>query len=221
MQIVSKVNNSSSRQKIPYIVDSNYKKRECYPRNLNYPKFEKKILEILKQILKIYANKESLKETYNNATNKSNNLLLSVKKQIEIVDIKILDINKKIDKLYDDKLNDVLEEFDFTRISEKYIKEREKLENEKLAFTNKLQILQNQYCLKNIDNIQKMNYLINNFLEMKELNKSCLFRLIDKIEIDKDKNTFISFNFKPLNTTISNIDKFIEIKEILNIEKPI
>ena len=61
-----------------------------------------------------------------------------------------------------------------------------------------------------------MNKIINEFLEMKEISKSCLFRLIDKIEIDKDKNVFITFNFAPLNTINENIDEFIEIEEILN-----
>ena len=56
---------------------------------------------------------------------------------------------------------------------------------------------------------------------MKEVDKSYLFRLIDKIEIDKDKNVFISFNFAPLNTINENIDEFIEIEKILNAEKAI
>ena len=43
MQIVLKVNYHSNRPKIPYIVDSDYKKRNCYARNLNYLKFENKI----------------------------------------------------------------------------------------------------------------------------------------------------------------------------------
>ena len=64
-----------------------------------------------------------------------------------------------------------------------------------------------------------MNKAINEFLEMKEIDKSCLFRLIDKIEIDKDKNVFISFNFAPLNTINENIDEFIEIEEILQNDK--
>ena len=56
---------------------------------------------------------------------------------------------------------------------------------------------------------------------MKEIDKSCLFRLIDKIEIDKDKNVFISFNFSPLNTINENIDEFIEVEKILNNKKVI
>jgi hypothetical protein len=50
---------------------------------------------------------------------------------------------------------------------------------------------------------------------MNEIDKSYLFRLIDKIEIDKDKNVFITFNFAPLNVINENLDEFIEIDEVL------
>jgi hypothetical protein len=60
-----------------------------------------------------------------------------------------------------------------------------------------------------------MNKTINEFLEMNEIDKSYLFRLIDKIEIDKDKNVFITFNFAPLNVINENLDEFIEIDKVL------
>ena len=62
MQIVLKVNNNSNRPKIPYIVDSGYKKRNCYARNLNYLKFENKIIEIVRKVCKIYVNRSLLEK---------------------------------------------------------------------------------------------------------------------------------------------------------------
>ena len=78
------------------------------------------------------------------------------------------------------------------------------------------QALQGQQLDKNKKNDDKMNKLINEFLEMKEIDKSYLYRLVDKIEIDKDKNVFITFNFAPLNTISENIDDFIPIEKILD-----
>ncbi len=219
MQIVLKVNHNSNRPKIPYIVDAGYKKRGCYVRNLNYPKFEKRILEIVRQVCKIYADRTMLEETYKKVKDKSINIVKSVKKQIEVIDIKIANINKNLDKLYNDKLNGILQDTDFVRISGKFVNEREKLENGKKELTNRFQALQGQQSTKNTNNEEQMNKTINEFLEMKEINKSCLFRLIDKIEIDKDKNVFISFNFAPLNTINENIEEFIEIEEILKSDK--
>ena len=77
MQIVLKVNNNSNRPKIPYIVDADYKKRNCYARNLNYLKFENKIIEIVRKVCKIYVNRSSLEDTYKKAENKSIDILLA------------------------------------------------------------------------------------------------------------------------------------------------
>lgn len=221
MQIVLKVNHSSNRPKIPYIVDTGYQKRGCYVRNLNYPKFEKRILEIVRQVCRLYANRTKLEETYKKVKDKSIDLVASVKKQIETIDIKIADINKNLDSLYNDKLNGILTNIDFTRISAKFVNERDKLTNEKSELMDRFQSLQGQKSIKKKNDEEEMNKVINEFLEMKEIDKSCLFRLIDKIEIDKDKNIFISFNFAPLNTINENIDEFIEIKEILQNDKTI
>lgn len=219
MQIVLKVNHNSNRPKIPYIVDTGYQKRGCYVRNLNYPKFEKRILEVVRHICKIYVNRTMLEETYKKAKDKSIDIITSVKKQIEIIDIKIADINKNLDSLYNDKLNGILTDIDFTRISTRFVNERDKLTNEKSELMDRFQLLHGQQSIKNKNDEEQMNKIINEFLEMKELDKSCLFRLIDKIEIAKDKNVFISFNFAPLNTINENIDEFIKIEEILDGKK--
>lgn len=221
MQIVLKVNHNSNRPKIPYIVDTGYQKRGCYVRNLNYPKFEKRILEIVRQVCRIYANRTMLEETYKKVKDKSIDLVASVKKQIETIDMKIVDINKNLDSLYNDKLNGILLDTDFIRISGRFVKEREKLEDERKELTDRFQLLQGQKNIKNKNDEEQMSKTINEFLEMKEVDKSCLFRLIDKIEIDKDKNVFISFNFAPLNTINENIDEFIEVEKILNDENAI
>ncbi len=219
MQIVLKVNHSSNRPKIPYIVDTGYQKRGCYVRNLNYPKFEKRILEIVRQVCKIYVNRTMLEETYKKVKDKSVDLVVSVKKQIEAIDIKITNINKNLDSLYNDKLNGILTDIDFTRISARFVNEREKLTDEKSELMDRFQTLHGQQTIKSKNDEEQMNKTINKFLEMKEIDKSCLFRLIDKIEIDKEKNVFISFNFAPLNTINENIDEFIEVEKILNNKK--
>ena len=109
----------------------------------------------------------------------------------------------------------ILLEVDFIRISERFVKERTAIEERKKNLTDQLQNLQGQEHIKDKHGENKLDKLINEFLELEEINKSYLFRIIDKIEIDKDKKVFISFNFAPLNTICDNIDEFIEIEQIL------
>ncbi len=50
--------------------------------------------------------------------------------------------------------------------------------------------------MKNKENNKiEFNKIIDEFLRQDKLDKFCLYQLIDKIEIDKDKNVYIYFNF--------------------------
>lgn len=104
LQVVLKVHHGANRNKIPYIVDTDSKKRNCYTRNMNYPKFEKKIIDIVRKVCQIYANKSLLKESYQRVNQNSINMIDIVKKEIESLNSQIGVINDKLDKLYDDKL---------------------------------------------------------------------------------------------------------------------
>lgn len=215
MQIVIKNNNIKRRRDIPYIIDATYKSRNCYPRNINYPKFEKRILSTVEQICQIYADRDKLAEKYKKVNNKTVDIVSSIKKQIASLDVKINEINYKLDQVYDDKLNKVLPDSDFMRISQRYIKERNEVELKKEGLTDQLQALQGQQIIKNKNDEERMNETINDFLKMEKVDKACLFRLINKIEIDKNRNVFISFNFAPLNTINENLDEFIEFEKII------
>ena len=47
---------------------------------------------------------------------------------------------------------------------------------------------------------KELNELIENFLKFEKIDKMFLYRLISKIEVDKDKNIYIYFNFSKLSS---------------------
>ena len=70
-------------------------------------------------------------------------------------------------------------------------------------------------------------------MKLEKIDKIYLYRLINKIEIDKDKNVYIYFNFSKLNSINENftncyeqselqlvnansLDEFIKIEELIN-----
>lgn len=63
---------------------------------------------------------------------------------------------------------------------------------------------------------KELDKLIENFLKIEQINKIYLYRLINKIEIDKDKNVYIYFNFSKINSIKKNLDKFIKVEELIN-----
>lgn len=117
LQIVLKKNSKKNRTSHPYITCSDYKERNCYPLNINYEKFEKHIIYIVKKICQIYADKKIFYSIYEKYQNKTLDITEGFKKKIEKIEKEINLINANLDKMYMDKLRGVIFEEDYVRYS--------------------------------------------------------------------------------------------------------
>ncbi len=214
LQIVLKKNSKRNAKSHPYITCSDAKVRGCYPLNMNYEKFEKHIIYIVKKICQIYADKEIFYEIYEKYQNKTLDFREGNKKKIEQIDKAIFDINNDLDKMYMDKLKGVLQEEDYIRVSLKLKFERTKLNEQKKELEQKLSQTEEKVGDKN--KVEELDELIEKFLKLERIDKIYLYRLINKIEIDKDKNIYIYFNFSKLDSINENLDEFIKIEDFLN-----
>ena len=220
LQIVLKKNSRRNSTSHPYITCAGRKSRGCYPLSINYEKFEKHILYIVKKIAQIYADKEVFYSVYEKYQNKTLDIREGFKKKIEQLDKAIYEINSNLDKMYMDKLKGVLLEEDYIRYSQKFIFERTKLIKQKEELEQKLTQTEEKIITKNKTKEEKQLYeLIKRFLKLEQIDKMYLYRLINKIEIDKDKNVYIYFNFSKLNFMAKNPDEFIKIEELLGKNK--
>ena len=217
LQIVLKKNSKRNSKSHPYITCSDAKERGCYPLNLNYEKFEQHIIYVVQKICQIYADKEIFYSIYEQYQNKTLDIREGYKKKIEQIDRAITDINNNLDKMYMDKLKGVLQEEDYIRVSGKLSLERTKLNEQRQELEQKLIITEDKIETKNHTKEEKeLDELIENFLKFEKPDKIFLYRLINKIEIDKDKNIYIYFNFSKLNSITENLEEFIKIEEIIN-----
>ncbi len=217
LQIVLKNNSKRNSTSHPYITCSDYKSRGCFPLNINYKKFETYILYIVKNICQLYANKEVFYSVYEKYQNRTLDIRECFKKKINQLDKAIYEINNNLDKMYMDKLKGVLLEEDYRRYSQKFIFERKNLIKQKKELEQKLNQTEEKIGTKNKTKKEKeLNQLIGSFLKFEKINKIYLYRLINKIEIDKDKNVYIFFNFSKLNCMTKNLNEFIKIEEIIN-----
>ena len=116
---------------------------------------------------------------------------------IKILEEKCNNISKKIEQIYDDKLNGVIEENDYIRYSEKFIKERKQISENIESLKEKIKILSSDE--NKIVTNQEVKELTNKFLKTEYINKEILFDIVDRIEIDENKKIYIHFNFKQLN----------------------
>ena len=196
---------------------------------MSYEKFEKHIVYIVKKVCQIYADKEifySIYEKYQNkifasrqagSRYKTFDIREGYKRKIEKINQTIADINNNLDKMYMDKLKGILQEEDYIRVSQKLGSERVKLNEQKQELEQKLIGVEDKIENKRQKEEEKeLGKLIEYFLKFEKIDKIFLYRLINKIEIDKDKNIYIYFNFSKLNSITENLDEFIKIEEIIN-----
>ena len=154
---------------------------------------------------------------YEKYQNKTLDIREGYKKKIEQIDKSIFDINNNLDKMYMDKLRGVLQEEDYIRVSQKLSSERTKLNEQKQELEQKLIGTEDKIKSKiHTKEEKELDELIEIFLKLEKIDKIYLYRLINKIEIDKDKNIYIYFNFSKLNSINENLDEFIKIEEIIN-----
>lgn len=220
LQIVLKKNSKRNAKSHPYITCSDHKSRGCYPLSINYEKFEKHIIYVVKKICRIYADKEIFYSIYEKYQNKTLDIRDGYKKKLEQIDKSIFDINNNLDKMYMDKLQGIILEEDYIRVSQRFIFNRTNLIKQKEELEQKLIGTEEKINTKNKTKEEKeLDELIENFLKLEQIDKMYLYRLINKIEIDKDKNVYIYFNFSKLNSINENLEEFIKIEELLKIEE--
>ena len=217
LQIVLKKNPKRNAQSHSYIICSNAKEHGGYPLNMNYEKFEKHIIYIVKKICQIYADKEILYSIYEKYQNKTLNIREGYKKKIEQTDKNILNINNNLDKMYIDKLRGILQEEDYIRVSQKFNFEKAKLNEQRKELEQKLIGTEDKITRKNyVKEEKELDELIEDFLKFEKPDKIYLYRLINKIEIDKDKNVYIYFNFSKLNSINENLEIEEYIEKVLD-----
>lgn len=214
LQIVLKKNSKRNAKSHPYIICSDHKKRGCYPLSINYEKFEKHIIYVVKKICQIYADKKIFYSIYEKCQNKTLDIRKGFKKKLSQIDKAILEINNNLDKMYMDKLQGIILEEDYMRLSQKFIFDRTNFIKQKEELEHKLVETQNETESNN--QTMELDEVIENFLKLEQIDKIYLYRLINKIEIDKDKNVYIYFNFSKLNSINENLDEFIKIEELIN-----
>ena len=203
-------NGKEIKNPIPYITCRNSKKGICAPQHLNYNKFERETLAYLKEFLNLYADKENLKKVYKDYKNNKNISISKYQKEIKAIDNKITNILSQIESIYFDKINHVISEDDYFRYTNKIINERDSLINQKDEI-NKL--ISNMKEKQNKVSEKEMNKLIDEFLNT--TSKKSIYQLIDRIEIDENKNIYIHFAFSKLNCMNKYINEKVEIKELL------
>ncbi len=166
-----------------------YRNGTCSLHYFQEEKLNKIVLKRLKAMITRYSNKEDLENKYNSKNNDMSNIK-QFEKELSTYKNKIEIMEKAISDLYMDRAKGVLSNDDFYKI-------KTGLDNDRIRYQEKvkdLEVMLTNNKAKNEDDNRKQK-VIDKFLKLENPDKQLISELIKRIEIDKNKNVKIYFNF--------------------------
>jgi len=162
----------------------------CTPHSNNLEKLTKVILEQIKTRCQEFLREEKYQKLGENAIDKIQRNKYNVKGEILVIEKKIKELNNRIDQIYEDKCKGVLQNEDFIRLSSKYAETRKTLEEraEQLERMDEKEERQ-------ID----IGQIVKEFVELKEITRTMLVSLVEKVEVSESKEVTIHYRFNILN----------------------
>ena len=165
------------------------KKKVCTAHRFNYEELEKMVIDSIRQECKQLVN-------YTDFANKlkdkheGEQLKLDIKLNIEKTKRELEKVTRQVDTIYEDKLNGVITDEQYKRMSES--------KNQELArLSDKLKSLESDYDGILSKNIKTPDYIkiVKEFLSIKNPNKIIVGKLIDVIYVSADGTIDIHYKF--------------------------
>ncbi len=177
--------------------------KKCTKKYYNYNLLEERIILEIKKVINKYLNNIDLK-----SVNRKNQEILNKKSEdyknrIRKLELEIDNFNKKIDKAYIDKLDNVISQDDYDRVSHLLVERRNNIKEVLKEIKDEYQRI---YMDENIKfDYKTLTEFLKNFDILNNITREDIDRIVDKIYVDKEKNIEIIFNFKELNLISENV----------------
>ena len=164
----------------------------CSPHNFNYQVFEEQMLEVLREVCKVYTDTKRLEEIAKQSKSKQKQEI-NIKTKIESFKEAIEKETRKLEVMYDDRLAGVIS-------IDEYMKNANRIKETIKGYEQNIKELEKEISCKSYktENESRLDNLIEEFLSMEKPTKEIIREFIEKIEIHSDKQVDIYFNFKPL-----------------------
>lgn len=175
----------------------------CTPHSSNCEKLTNEVLDTIKKRLQQYLDEDKLYGVANKVKNRQEYKKNMISNQIEVLNNKLIMYDRKIEQLYEDRLNGILQVEDFERMYSATIEDKKDL-NQRIE---KLKLQKSD-----VDDELKLKDLVKQFMSMKEITRKMLVLLIDKITVTEQKEITIYYKFNVLNESGQNENEIAQIK---------
>lgn len=176
----------------------------CTLHSHNYAIFEANVLDLLEKICKKFIHSLNYDKMVKEKNNKISSYEEILNKKIEKFDSEIIKIDRKIEKLYADRLDEIISVDTYHKLSIKFESQKSQMSEELLQ----LQETCRKYKEENsLENILEAKQLAKEFIKKrKHVDRDLILKLVDKIEVYEGDELDLHLKIKPLEN----------IKDIIN-----
>lgn len=181
-----------------YRKNSSYNK--CTPHTINYNNLEYELLSIITSICNKYITLIGYDDIVNNRKKTLNTYIDDLEKKMSRLEIDIKGIDLKIEKLYMDRLDDIITPDTYKKLTDKFEEQKKSKQKE----IDELKISIEEYKNNNpIEQLLETKTIVKEYLKTrKKTPRELILKIVDKIEIHKDKNIDLYFKLKQLNEVV-------------------
>lgn len=188
-----------------YRKNSAYNK--CTPHTMNYNNLEEQLLSIITSVCNKYINLIEYEDIVSKKRKTLNTYTDDLEKKIGRLEIDIKSIDVKIEKLYMDRLDDIITPDTYKKLTDKFEEQKNIKQNE----IDELKISVEEYKRDNsIDELLETQTIVKEYLKTrKNLPRELILKIVDRIEIHQDKTVDLHFKLKQLNQVVKKRQKVI------------
>lgn len=195
--IIKKINKKNNS----YFTQCNlYRKKgrygACTQHRLNYTWLEEDLLDIIKNICKTFLFDYDSKDLIERANETHNKNYTELKNELELIESDLYDKRNIVDNLYKDKVSTLLSEQDFKRMYKMYSEEIDTLKSKKELINKKMKQIKTEISCIDYEETKKT---VLKFMSMKKVTPNVLSQIINRVEVNENKEVDIYFNFKELS----------------------
>jgi hypothetical protein len=168
----------------------------CSSHRLNYDWLEEDIVEYLQQLCEEFCRKYDFNEVDDNSEEIIMRNILEINYKLEKSTNLLNKYNNTIDNLYIDKVKGIVDENTFTRIYQKTNLEIKKLEEDIAKLEEQKRI--NEQHRDQTSPFARLKKSVLDYMSLRIPTKEQIMRLVERIEIDKDKKIYVYLKFPDL-----------------------
>lgn len=181
-----------------YRKNSAYNK--CTPHTMNYNNLEEQLLSIITNVCNKYINLVGYDDIIENRKKTLTTYATDLEKKVGRLEIDLKTIDLKIEKLYMDRLDDIITPDTYKKLTDKFESQKKEMQNE----INELNKSIIEYKENNkIDNLLEAQTIVKEYLKVrKNPPRELILKIVDRIEIHQDKTVDLHFKLKQLQEVV-------------------